>query len=81
MVTGLPDWLEGRVSVDVAEAMQLTGVPRSTLDRMIREGVLAVVQPLGPRTKLYISVASLLLAFGVPTDVPADTPEGTEGES
>ena len=78
-MTGLPDWLEGRVSVTVAEAMQLTGVPRTTLDRMIREGVLATAQPLGPRTKLYISVASLLDAFGVPSGDTPGSLEGTEG--
>jgi hypothetical protein len=76
----LPDWLEGRVSVTVAEAMTLFPLSESTAERMMRENVLVWSQPLGPRTQRYITVASLLVAFGVPTSDTADTTEDAEGE-
>ena len=76
----MPDWLEGRITVTVGEAAQLTGQSERTLDRMMRENVLVWSQPLGPRTQRYITVASLLLAFGVPTGESDGTTMGAEGE-
>lgn len=74
-MTGLPDWLEGRVTVTVAEASRLTGVAERTIDRMLREGVLVWSQPLGPRSQRYITVASLLFVFGVPSDESTGAPD------
>jgi excisionase family DNA binding protein len=83
VVTGWPDWLEGRLTVTVQEAAAGLGVHERTVTRWMHDGVLEWVQPGGEGRRgaiRLIKVESVARLVGVPTGDTADTPEGTEGE-